>query len=145
MFSQLYFLYLCPTNFAAVARRLYVEASTSNTIVRFALSRQVQETARTELLRQAPVVDVHALYREADAAFNALSELLGDHPYFFASKVGSLFDAAVFSYTNILLDDKIQWKERRMIEDLNKYKNLVRHRNMISQKYFRTKDTYSKD
>ena len=47
-----------------------------------------------------------------------------------------MLDAAVFAYTNILLDGGMQWKERRMTEDLGRLKNLVTHRDRVLDGYF---------
>ena len=100
------------------------------------LSHQLRNAAQAELLKQAPTIDVEALYRESKKALDALSELLGDDRYFFDEEKPGIFDAAVFAYTNILLDDGMQWEARRMNEDLASFKNLVGHRKRILDEYF---------
>jgi metaxin len=87
-------------------------------------------------LKQSAVIDVGALYRECDSAFSALSELLGDDRYFFSAKDPGLFDASVFAYTHLLLDEGMKWKERRMVDILKGYENLVKHRRRILDEYF---------
>ena len=89
-----------------------------------------------ELLKSSAVIDVHALYRECDSAFSALSELLGSDDYFFDAEKPSLFDASVFAYTHLLLDEGMEWTEMRMVDILGGYKNLVEHRGRILTEYF---------
>lgn len=104
--------------------------------MRLALSHQLRAAAESELLKQFTVIDVEAIYRESDKAFRALSELIGEDEYFFGEAQPSLFDASVFAYTNILLDEGLHWKDRRMREGLRECQNLVAHRRRISKAYF---------
>lgn len=136
MILKLYFLYLEPSNFAAVAYPLYIFPCSLNTLVRTTLAYNLRVAAKSELLKKSAVVDVEALYRECDSAFFALSQFLGNDKYFFAAEKPSLFDASVFAYTNPLLDDGLDWRETRIRMDLMKYKNLTRHREIILQRYF---------
>lgn len=76
------------------------------------------------------------MYRECDKAFSALSQLLGDDLFFFASDRPGLFDASVFAYTNPLLDDGLNWQETRLVNGLRAFQNLVEHRQRISKRYF---------
>lgn len=89
----------------------------------------------TELLKQSPVVDVQAILREAEKAFEALSELLGDDEYFFSQEEPGLFDASVFAYTHLLLDENLGWSPR-MLEGLIIHENLIEHRNRLLAIYF---------
>lgn len=84
------------------------------------------------------VIDVQSLHRESEKAFTALSTLLGSKEYFFGEKQPSLFDASVFAYTDILLDDKLQWQIRHLQDALEKHVNLVNHRNRIRERYYGT-------
>ena len=104
--------------------------------MRFTLSRQLRAAAESELLKQSTVIDVESIYRGSDKAFAALSELLGEHEYFFSKVEPGLFDASVFAYTNILLDEELGWKDRRMREGLRECQNLVAHRRRILKTYF---------
>ena len=79
---------------------------------------------------------MEAIYRESDKALEALSELLGDHKHFFGEAKPGLFDASVFAYVNVLLDENLDWKDRRMQEGLRACQNLVAHRERILKKYF---------
>lgn len=128
---KLYMLYLDAKNFEAVARRLYVDPSTSNCAVRAALAMQLQQAARDELLKTSAYVDVVALEADAADAFEALSTLLGENDHFFNRPNPGLFDASVFAYTHLILDEGMGWKQNRLGELLRQHKNLVQHRNRL--------------
>lgn len=104
--------------------------------MRAILAHNLRAAAKSELVKQSPVVDVESLYVECERAFSALSEILGEDRYFFAAERPGLFDASVFAYTNVLLDGEMAWRERRMIEGLERCENLVRHRGRILQDFF---------
>ncbi|KAF7125559.1 hypothetical protein CNMCM5793_001819 [Aspergillus hiratsukae] len=129
--AWLYMLYLDPKNFEAVARRLYVGPSTSNCAVRTALAMQLQHAAREELLKTSAYVDVIALEADAADAFEALSTLLGDNEYFFERPHPGLFDASVFAYTHLILDEGMGWKQNRLGALLRQHENLVQHRDRL--------------
>lgn len=133
---QLYTLYLSPSNFASVASPLYIQPTTKSTIVRSALGYQLQTAAQGELIKHSPLIDAEALYRESEKAFSALAELLGEEEYFFGEETPGLFDASVFAYTNVLLDEGLQWKETRMVEGVRRFGNLVGHRERILRGHF---------
>ena len=133
--TQLYTLYLDNENFSAVARRLYVDPSTRNSLVRATLAVQLQQAARDELLKTSQYIDVSALEAEADDAFEALSTLLGSNEHFFERSSPGLFDASVFAYTHLILDKGMGWKRNRLAELLQKHENLVQHRERLL-KYF---------
>ncbi|KAL1969416.1 hypothetical protein VTN77DRAFT_8854 [Rasamsonia byssochlamydoides] len=134
--AWLYQLYLDDDNFNAVARRLYVDPSTSSCAVRAALAVQLQQAARAELLKYSNFIDVNDLEAEAANAFEALSTLLGDGDYFFNRSSPGLFDASVFAYTHLILDEKMGWKHNRLARVLLKHERLVRHRQRLLEKYF---------
>ena len=77
-----------------------------------------------------------AIHQESDKAFAALSELLGDDEYFFGGKKPGLFDASVFAYTNLLLDEGLDWRDTRMADGLRGYRNLVAHQKRIRKTHF---------
>ncbi|KKK24527.1 mitochondrial outer membrane protein, partial [Aspergillus ochraceoroseus] len=125
--AWLYLLYLNHENFEAVTRRLYVDSTSSNFAVRAALSSQLQQAARDELLKSSQFIDASALEAEAAEAFEALSTLLGDHVHFFNRPNPGLFDASVFAYTHLLLDQGMGWKYNRLGQLLSRHDNLVQH------------------
>ncbi|CAI7674242.1 unnamed protein product [Penicillium manginii] len=129
--AWLYMLYLDSQNFEAVARRLYVDPATSNTLVRTALGLQLQQAARDELLKTSKYIDVAELEGDAGNAFEALSSLLGDDDHFFGRPNPGLFDASVFAYTHLILDDSLGWKQNRLAQLLREHQNLVQHREKL--------------
>ena len=82
------------------------------------------------------MIDVKLLFRDAENAWEALSELLGDDIYFFGEETPGLFDANVFAYTHLLLSKSMQWKDRELSNILAKSGNLVNHSKRVSQRYF---------
>ena len=140
--AWLYTLYLNPFNFDKVARPAYITPLTSSSPVRIALSHHLRSAARDELLKHspAPIVDIQALFQESDRAFSALSELLGDDHWFFGERLPSFFDAAVFAYTHLLLEEAMGWdmNDERLGQNLRdgKWPNLSEHRERIRKKYY---------
>ncbi|KAJ5204555.1 uncharacterized protein N7498_005434 [Penicillium cinerascens] len=131
--AWLYMLYLDSENFEAVARRLYVIPATTNTIVRTALGIQLQQAARDELLKTSKYIDVADLEGDAKSAFEALSALLGEDEHFFGRQKPGLFDASVFAYTHLILDEGMGWKQNRLAQLLREHTNLVQHRERLLQ------------
>lgn len=129
--TQLYMLYLDSENFEAVARRLYVIPATTNSIVRSALGIQLQQAARDELLKTSQYIDVADLEGDAGSAFAALSSLLGEDEHFFGRPKPGLFDASVFAYTHLILDESMGWKQNRLAQLLREHSNLVQHRERV--------------
>ena len=96
----------------------------------------MQRAAETELLKHTPTIDTDDLYSEAEKAFEALSTLLGEDPWFFGNDKPALFDASVFAYTQLLLDDRMGWKEEKLCKALKARGNLVKHRERLLVRYF---------
>ncbi|KAI9367809.1 hypothetical protein BJX61DRAFT_268085 [Aspergillus egyptiacus] len=129
--AWLYSLYLNHENFNAVARPLYVNPTTTNSAVRCVIASQLQQAARDELLKISPYIDASALEAEAAEAFEALSALLGNKLHFFDRPHPGLFDASVFAYTHLILDQKMGWKYNRLEQLLRQHENLVKHRERL--------------
>ncbi|KAJ5578300.1 uncharacterized protein N7459_007264 [Penicillium hispanicum] len=129
--AWLYMLYLNDENFEAVARRLYVNPATTNSLVQAALGAQLQQAARNELLKTSRYIDVADLEGDACGAFEALSSLLGEDEHFFGRPNPGLFDATVFAYTHLILDEGIGWKQNRLAQLLKAHPNLVQHRERL--------------
>ncbi|WEW56653.1 hypothetical protein PRK78_002101 [Emydomyces testavorans] len=134
--AWLYTLYLDNLNFNSVARKLYVNSSTTNPIVQMAIAAELQNAARNELLKRSPYIDVDDLIAEAKNAFEALSVLLGNDTYFFSRTKPGIFDASVFAYTHLILDEKLGWKHNPLGRHLKRYDNLVQHRQRLLEAYF---------
>lgn len=134
--GQLYTLYLETVNFSHVAYPLYVASASSNTFVRASISHQLHKAAEAALAKHSSIIDTDDLYSEADKAFEALSLLLGEDEWFFGNEKPALFDASVFAYTQLLLDDRLGWKEQKLCRALRSRENLVQHRDRLLVKYF---------
>lgn len=75
--------------------------------------------------------------REAEEAFSALSQLLGENDWFFELDRPSLFDANVFSYAHLLVNQGgLQWGENRLGGLLKQHENLLRHQERVMSMYF---------
>ncbi|CAD6499471.1 BgTH12-03587 [Blumeria graminis f. sp. triticale] len=138
--AWLCFLYLEPSNFDRVAYPRYVSPVSSNLLVRSSISRQLQAAAELELLKHSSIIDVNDLYSEADKAFEALSTLLGDNMWFFGKDKPTLFDASVFAYSHLLLDENMDWVEEKLCGAIKTRQNLVQHRLRILSQYYSDKN-----
>ena len=107
-------------------------------MVQVALARELRAAAESELLRLGQVIDAKALIREADEAFAALETLLGHNDWFFGNKEPGLFDAAVFAYTHLLLDEGLGqgWKDNTLSLTVSSREKLVSHRERLLDMYF---------
>ncbi|EXJ80098.1 hypothetical protein A1O3_08384 [Capronia epimyces CBS 606.96] len=134
--AWLYYLYLDEDNFQAVAWPLYVATTSTSYAIRASLAHQLRHAAREELLKTNTVIDGQELYRNAEAAFQALSTLLGDNKFFFGQTTPGLFDASLFAYTQIILDENLGWKQPTLKFALQAHGNLVRHRARLMSGFF---------
>ncbi|KAL2148316.1 hypothetical protein VTH82DRAFT_2236 [Thermothelomyces myriococcoides] len=115
-------LYLDPAH-DALLRRLYVDPASSSRPVRAALLRQLRRAAAEQvatgvgsggggkIVSLGPVdspdgIDEEAVYRSAKDALDALVSLLkeSETPWFFGAERPGSFDAALFSYTHLMLE-----------------------------------------
>ncbi|ROT35322.1 hypothetical protein SODALDRAFT_300717 [Sodiomyces alkalinus F11] len=160
----LYSLYLTPAN-TPVLSALYVDPTSSAFFVRATLLRQVRHAAESEILKttRRGFLDVEALYADAQSAFAALETLLlqgisasktdadetktggpTSAPFFSSSdddddddeEEAGLFDAEVFAYTNIILDQALCWNDTRLADLLRRFPGLVAHRERMLATYF---------
>ena len=134
--AWLYMLYLEPTNFDAVARRLYVAPSSSSLFINTAVCFQLKKAALDELTKTNSYVSAEDLIEEAGEAFAALSTLLNTDTWFFGAEQPGLFDASVFAYTHLLLDEGLGWERNELRDVLRDHANLVEHRDRIMRGYF---------
>jgi len=139
--SKLYQLYINPENFAHVARPLYVDTVSANTVVRATIAHQLQRAALDELRKTTPVIDPEEIIADGKEAFTALSTTLGDDEWFFGQNEIGLFDAAVFAYTCLLLEGNgglVGWGENQLGDAVRRAGNgnLVRHCERIRGLYF---------
>lgn len=76
------------------------------------------------------------LLNDAEEAFQALADLLGRDQWFFGQKEPGLFDASVFAYTCLILDEALGWKHNPLEEILSKHESLVNHQKRVLEMYF---------
>ena len=134
---QLYAVYLSQ-NFATIAEPLYILPTSRNSFVRLTISRELRLAAEAELVKFSSIISDETLYNQADEAFAALETLLGKDDWFFGAQRPGLFDASVFAYTHLLLDDKLGkgWVDTRLRDALMVRRRLVSHRERILSRYF---------
>jgi len=134
---QLYSIYLS-SNSISLAEPLYILPNSSNPFVRLTIARELRQAAENELLKFSALVDAEQLHKQAEEAFAALEMVLGDEPWFFGAAGPGLFDANVFAYTHLLMDDNLGrgWVDTRLRDALLCRKNLMSHRNRILATYF---------
>nr|POF08198.1 metaxin-1 [Quercus suber] len=135
--AWLYQLYLNPSN-RALLHSLYIAPSSTNPLVQATLAYSLQHAAATELVKASgttTLVESETL-RDAQQAFSALAELLGEGAWFFGHATPSLFDASVFAYTFLILDNGRAWRENPLRQELETFGNLVEHARRIERMYF---------
>ncbi|KAF2202782.1 hypothetical protein GQ43DRAFT_391394 [Delitschia confertaspora ATCC 74209] len=130
--AWLYNLYLT-SNFTSIAEPLYILSTSTNPFVRLTIAHELHAAAEKELLKFSAIIDADSLYKEAEEAFAALEMVLGNSNWFFGADKPGLFDASVFAYTHLLLDDKLGkgWMDERLRNAVLQSKNLTAHRNRI--------------
>lgn len=107
-------------------------------MVRLTIARDLRLAAEKELVKHSATISAETLYNQAEEAFTALESLLGDDKWFFGAERPGLFDASVFAYMHLLLDDRLGkgWLDTRLRDTLTSRQRLIAHRNMILEKYF---------
>ncbi|KAF9700521.1 hypothetical protein EKO04_001991 [Ascochyta lentis] len=135
--AWLYSIYLSH-NFTSIAEPLYILPTSSNSFVRLTIARDLRLAAEKELLKHSAIISAETLHNQAEEAFTALESLLGNDDWFFGAEKPGLFDANVFAYTHLLLDDGLGkgWLDTRLRDTLISRQRLVTHRNKILEKYF---------
>lgn len=125
-------------NSTTIAEPLYILPTSRNSFVRLAISRELRLAAEAELAKFSSIISDETLYNQASEAFAALETLLGKDDWFFGAQRPGLFDASVFAYTHLLLDDKLGkgWVDTRLRDALMACRRLVAHRERILAKYF---------
>ena len=137
MAQQLYTLYLT-SNFTSIAESLYILPASSNSLVRLTIAYELRAAAEAELLKHSVVISAETLYKDAEEAFMGLETVLGEDEWFFRAAKPGLFDAGVFAYTNLLLDDGLGngWSESRLRNTVLGKQKLVAHRERILATYY---------
>lgn len=133
----MYSIYLSP-NRSSLAEPLYILPTSSNSFVRLSIAHELRRAAETELVKHSPVINSEKLYRDAEEAFSALEMVLGDDKWFFGNEKPGLFDASVFAYTHLLMDEGLGkgWVDTRLTDAVMARKKLAEHRKRILSAYF---------
>ena len=99
---------------------------------------QLRRAAESELTKASAsnTISEIDIMRGLEESFDALSTLLGQDEWFFGQQKPTLFDASIFAYTHLILDDGMQWQENKLAEQLKKRQSLVQHRVRILEMYF---------
>jgi hypothetical protein len=115
-----------------------VEPCSSNIFVQTTICRQLQQAAQHELIKSSTtnLINEIDVLQEAATSFEALSSLLGKDEYFFGRESAQLFDASVFAYTQLILDEELQWADNELGNILTEHGNLVQHRDRMLELYY---------
>jgi metaxin len=135
--AWLCYLYLDHDNFESVASPLYVQTASSSWLVRTTIRRQLQSAAREELLKTNTVIDAQEVYAQAANAFRSLSTLLDEDKFFFGQSTPGMFDASLFAYSQVILDERLDFRNPVLRSSLRKYPNLVQHRDRLIRGFFK--------
>ncbi|KAF2646066.1 hypothetical protein P280DRAFT_414997, partial [Massarina eburnea CBS 473.64] len=136
--AWLYTIYLSPTSLRTPSEPLYILPTSTNPLVRLSTASSLRTAASAEILKHSAVVNATHILAEAEEAFRALEMLLGDNDWFFGARRPGLFDAAVFAYTHLLLDDGFAggWADTRLCDSVRGRRGLVAHRERVWRGYF---------
>ncbi|KAF2681640.1 hypothetical protein K458DRAFT_76896 [Lentithecium fluviatile CBS 122367] len=137
--AWLYTLYLSP-NSTTLAEPLYILPTSTNPFVRLSTAHTLRTAAQTELHKHSAIMNADDLFTQAEEAFAALETLLGNETWFFGAAQPGLFDASVFAYTHLLLDEGLGrgWVDTRLCDAVRTRGSLVSHRERILSSYFST-------
>lgn len=128
--AWLHALYLSPAN-DPVLTTLYLPRTA---LLRAAQRASLHDAATAEILkitRRTGGIDPLVLHADLLDALETLSEVLGQDEWFFSADEPGMLDAEVFSYTYLILDETMQWKDLGMAEAVLKFENIVRHRDRL--------------
>ncbi|TKX23306.1 hypothetical protein C1H76_4373 [Elsinoe australis] len=134
--AWLYQLYLHPQN-KGLLEKLYTAPFSEAGVVRYATEVQLRKAAEEEVRKSNAVGQIgeEEVMREGEEALDALEELLGSEQWFFGVKEPGLFDAAVFAYTHLLLEEW-GWGWNALGGVLKGKKGLVKHRRRVWKRAF---------
>lgn len=106
--------------------------------MRLSIARDLRAAAEAELLKYSTVINEETLFNQADEAFAALDKLLGGDEWFFGAQRPGLFDASVFAYTHLLLDEGLGrgWVDGRLRDRVMGKRGLVEHRERVLGGWF---------
>ncbi|KAK5131054.1 hypothetical protein LTR08_001339 [Meristemomyces frigidus] len=135
--AWLFQLYLSPAN-RSVVHRLYIAPCSSNLFIQLTIAHQLRAAAESEFVKSCSTNTLveDDIMRDAESALEALATLLGEDDWFFGQGKPGLFDASVFAYTQLVLDEGMQWSENKLGELVRSHGSLVQHRERVGGLYF---------
>ncbi|KAL2887491.1 hypothetical protein HOO65_050612 [Ceratocystis lukuohia] len=142
--AWLHALYIAPEN-TALLTRLYITPTSASRVVQAASLRTLRRAAETEVHMSVRAAAGHSavlrpdtLYADARVALAALeAELARSESGWFLSAVEpTVFDAAVFSYVHLLLDESLVWGDDTLPCAVASFMGLVAHRDRVLNEYW---------
>ncbi|KAL7790028.1 hypothetical protein V8C37DRAFT_385185 [Trichoderma ceciliae] len=131
--AWLYILYLHPSN-AHLLKTLYLPSSPILQLPSLHILRNAASSEILKTTRRAIISPLHLLSDAADA-LRSLSALLSSDEWFFGRPDPGLFDAEVFAYTYLILDQEFGWADdKTLARCLAEFDNLVEHRRRLYER-----------
>jgi metaxin len=133
-------MYLTP-NFQKLTIPCYIAPQSTSGVINYFSARDLQAAAQSELLKHTPKIDERAIFAEAEDALKALDTFLRQAKEKDPERTPTtLLDAAVFSYTFLLLGlDESGWADGRLAELVGNCDGLKTHKEEIRKGYFRAR------
>ncbi|KAK5992404.1 hypothetical protein PT974_05808 [Cladobotryum mycophilum] len=130
--AWLYALYLLPSNLPLLTT-LYLPSSP---LLQLPVLQSLLTAANSEILKttRRSLISPSQLLADAETALRALSTLLAADDWFFSPSEPGLFDAEVFAYTHLILDDSLGWCDNSLAQCVSKFDNLVAHRQRLYER-----------
>ncbi|KAH0530720.1 hypothetical protein TsFJ059_005314 [Trichoderma semiorbis] len=131
--AWLYALYLHDAN-TPLLKALYLPPSP---ILHLPSLHTLRNAATDEILKttRRSLVDPRQLLLDATDALRSLSALLADNDWFFGQSEPGMFDAEVFAYTYLILDEAFGWADDySLAQCLAKFDNLVEHKRRLYER-----------
>jgi metaxin len=129
-------MYLTP-NFTKITIPCYIYPQSTSPIINAFSASDLRSAAQNELLKYTPKIDERAVFAEAEEAFKAIDTFLKQNG---ERTPTTLLDAAVFSYTFLLLELRDEgWADGRLAEIVRGCKGLRAHEESIRKGYFRAR------
>jgi len=151
--AYLHALYLDEEAFKTVTAPLYIDPNSSHILVRASLGPSLRAAALDQLLASRSTfnstssIDLEGLYKDAEDAFEALSNLLGEKDWYSQTENSTkeeqqpgLLDASVFAYTHVVLrlfaSLSVGSPGERLRTSITRCSNILEHHDRIARQYF---------
>lgn len=151
--AYLHALYLDDEAFKTVTGPLYIDPNSSHILVRASLGPSLRAAALDQLLASRPSfnatssIDLEGLYKDAEDAFEALSDFLGEKEWYSQiehltkeEQKPGILDASVFAYTHVVLtlfaSLSVGSPGERLRTAITRCSNLLDHHDRIARQYY---------